>query len=160
MSEGSHGGVLIEYADASGAARLGFLPAEIAVRVAALGAIRRVPGLRLPALGIALADGEVVTVFEIGNSAHAPAAYRPGEDWSVPGCDRAVLCNVGGQRLALTGGTIVATGVFDSSPNGVVVWRGIEAPTLDIRALYRAAEAAIWEDRARGGRGSVEGALP
>ncbi len=155
------GGVLLEaFCDAAGEsdASLGFLSAEIAVRVAALGAIRRVPGLRLPALGIALADGEVVTVFEIGSSAAATPAYRPGEDWSVPGCDRAVLCNVGGQRLALTGGTIVATGVFESSGDGAVVWRGSEVPVLDVRALYRAAESAIWEDRARGG--SATGMAP
>jgi hypothetical protein len=152
------GGVLLEYGEASGGVRMGFLPAEIAVRVAALGAIRRVPGLRLPALGIALADGEVVTVLEIGSSAALPATYRPGEDWSVPGCDRAVLCDVGGQRLALTGGAIVATGVFESAENGAVVWRGAEVPTIDVRALYRAAESAIWEDRARGGR--VDGIAP
>jgi hypothetical protein len=152
------GGVLLEVRDADGKAQLRFLPAEIAVRVAALGAVRRVPGLRLPALGIALADGEVVTVFEIGSSAAAAPTYRPGEDWSVPGCDRAVLCNVGGQRLALTGGSIVATGVFESAEGGAVVWRGAEVPVLDVRALYRAAEAAIWEDRARGGM--VEGTAP
>jgi hypothetical protein len=152
------GGVLLEYVEASGGVRMGFLPAEIAIRVAALGAIRRVPGLRLPALGIALADGEVVTVFEIGSSAAAPATYRPGEDWSVPGCDRAVLCDVGGQRLALTGGAIVATGVFEAGESGAVLWRGAEVPTIDVRALYRAAESAIWEDRARGGR--VDGIAP
>jgi hypothetical protein len=155
---GMKGGVLLEYRDASGAAKLGFLPAEIASRVAAIGAVRRVPGLRLPAIGIALADGEVVTVFEVGSSGAASPTYRPGEDWSVPGCDRAVLCNVGGQHLALTGGTIVATGVFEGADGGAVVWRGAVVPTLDVRALYRAAESAIWEDRARGGR--VEGAAP
>jgi hypothetical protein len=150
---GMKGGVLLEVRDAAGDARLGFLPSEIAIRVAALGAVRRVPGLRRPAIGIALADGEVVTVFEIGSSAAASPMYRPGEDWSVPGCDRAVLCNVGGQRLALTGGTIVATGVFEGAGEAVL-WRGAEVPTLDVRALYRAAESAIWEDRARGGRAS------
>jgi hypothetical protein len=166
------GGVLLEYADATGAARLGFLPAEIAVRISALGAVRRVPGLRLPAVGIALADGEVVTVFEIGSSAHARASYRPGQDWSVPGCDRAVICNVGGQRLALSGGTIVATGVFElvnqatdplrgsSAPGGAARWRDVEVPTLDVRALYRAAEAAIWMDRARGRRAAKESQSP
>ncbi len=155
---GMLGGVLLEVRDAEGGAELGFLPAEIAVRVAALGAVRRVPGLRRPALGIALADGEVVTVFEIGSSAAASPTYRPGEDWSVPGCDRAVLCNVGGQRLALTGGTIVATGLFESSGHDGVLWRGAVVPALDVRALYRAAESAIWEDRARGGR--AEGTAP
>ncbi len=148
------GGVLVRYGDASGRDRLGFVPSEVADRVTPLSARREVPGLCPPAVGVALAEGEVVTVLELGSPVDAPpASYRPGAEWSMPGSDRALMCTIGGQRVAVTGGAIVATGVFDGAPGrDGIVWRGAVVDVLDVRALYRRAEAAIWESRARAGR--------
>ncbi|HVY44262.1 MAG TPA: hypothetical protein VHB21_00225, partial [Minicystis sp.] len=60
------GGLLLRHGDGAGGAKLSFVPASVAVRIAPLGVLRRVPGLRRPAIGVALADGEVVTVLELG----------------------------------------------------------------------------------------------
>jgi hypothetical protein len=74
----------------------------------------------------------------------------------VPGSDRAVLCVIGSVRVALIGGTVVATGTFDTLADGAgVLWRGEPVPTLDVRALYARAETAIWADRAVSSRPSA-----
>jgi chemotaxis signal transduction protein len=137
--------------DADGDA-LCFVPAEVARRLTALSSLTDVPGARPPIAGIALADGAVVTVLRIGQPAGSPPAkpsYQPGEDWVVPGADRAVLCHLGGFDVALTGATVLATGVFDVGPEGDgVLWRGEVVPILDVRALYAQAEATTWAERA------------
>jgi len=152
------GGILIRTADATDAGALLFIPVEVATRLASLTALTRVEGVRAPAVGIALAGGEVVTVLRLGAGAPPPEpperaasrgqprVYRAGDDWPIPGSDRAVLCDVGGDAVALTGGSVVATGVFDADEGGVL-WRGARVPTLDVRALYARAEAAIWAAR-------------
>jgi len=148
---GERGGVLLRYCEAEGRTALGFIPAEIASRLVALSSLTEVPGTRPPAKGIALADGEVVTVLELGKpppgGMKAPS-YRPGEDWPVPGSDRAVLCLLGGQEVAITGGVVLATGLFDASEtDDGIVFHGELVRTLDMRALYARAEAAIWAER-------------
>jgi hypothetical protein len=51
--------------------------------------------------------------------------------------------------VALTGGTVLATGLFDASETeDGVIWRGELVQTLDVRALYVEAEKAIWAERA------------
>jgi hypothetical protein len=168
------GGVLLRLGDGDDA--LGFVPAAVARRLTSLSSLTPVPGTRPPVAGIALADGTVVTVLRIGRgdaggvgvrgsrSSVAPVApgpagataapasrpvYQPGEDWLVPGSNRAVLCHLGGFEVALTGATVVATGVFDAAPVGEgVVWRNASVPLLDVRALYAQAEAATWAGRA------------
>jgi hypothetical protein len=141
------GGVLLRFAGGDGGAALAFISADVASRLVTLGAVTRVPGARPPVAGIALAEGAVVTVLEIGRA--TPPSYRPGDDWVVPGSDRAVLCDLGGHGVAITGGTVLTTGVFDADPEGDgVIWRGEAVPVLDVRALYAQAEAALWAERA------------
>jgi len=137
-----------------------FVPAEVVVEVTALGVVTRAPGLIPPVTGIALARGAVVTVIDIGaisadrpappRDSEAPArrpGYRSGDDWPLPGSERAVLCNLGSELVALSGGRVVATGTFDATEGGVM-WQGELVPTLDVRALYAHAEQAIWTARA------------
>ena len=170
------GGVLVRAPGSPAAeARLWFVPAEQVVEVVSLGAVTRAPGLRPPAVGLALARGVVVTVLDVGGAAllaetatgeddepapdsAAPSTplrsafgdrYRAGEDWPMPGSDRAVLCDVGGEAVAISGGSVIATGAFDAALRGDgVLWRGRRVPRLDVRALYARAEAAIWAARA------------
>jgi hypothetical protein len=152
------GGVLLRYAEGEGRSALAFVPAAVAARLVAISSLTPVPGVRPPALGIALAEGAVVTVLGIGRagsgSVGSPVmlpAYEPDDDWPVPGADRALLCRVGGLDLALTGGVVLATGVFDAAPHGGgVIWRGAPVPELDVAALYAQAEAAVWAERAAG----------
>ncbi len=152
------GGVLLSYQDSDDRPVLTFIPASIASRLTALTCAIDVPGARPPARGLALADGEVITVLELGKLRPAVTAappYLPGAEWPVPGSDRAVLCVLGSVRVALTGGTVVATGVFDPlDGGGGVLWRGEAVPTLDVRALYARAETAIWAERAVSSRPS------
>lgn len=166
------GGVLLSYLDDDDSPTLVFIPATVASRLTALTCVIDVPGARPPARGLALADGEVITVLELGkratanvnvnatarsnSSATAPTPpYLPGAEWPVPGSDRAVLCVLGSVRVALTGGTVVATGVFDPlDGGGGILWRGEPVPTLDVRALYARAETAIWAERAVSSRPS------
>src|SRR5262245_2814351 len=54
-----------------------FIPAEMARRVTALSAVTPVAGVRAPAVGIAIADGEVVTVLRIGTVLDTPADPPP-----------------------------------------------------------------------------------
>jgi hypothetical protein len=151
-SRHERGGLLLRYFESEDQTALAFIPADVASRLAALSALTEVPGTKPPAKGIALADGEVVTVLELGKprpGSFVPPAYQPGEDWTVPGSDRAVLCVLGGQEVAITGGVVLATGVFDASPaDDGVLWRGELVRTLDVRALYAQAETAIWAERA------------
>ncbi len=150
-SSAERGGVLIRFHVAGEGDALGFIPAEVARRLTALSSLTVVPGARPPIAGIALADGAVVTVLSIGQAIEPPAArpsYEPGEDWRVPGADRAVLCHLGGFDVALTGATVLATGVFDVAPDGEgVLWRSEVAPAIDVRALYAQAEATTWAER-------------
>ena len=61
----------------------------------------------------------------------------------MPGADRAVLCTLGAIEVALTGASVVTTGVFEGAPEGEgVLWRSEVVPVLDVRALYAQAEAA------------------
>jgi hypothetical protein len=143
--------VLLRLGDGE-AAGLAFVPAEVARRLTTLSSFIPVPGAQPPASGIALADGAVVTVLRVGEAETRTSmgrpAYSPGEDWLVPGANRAVLCQLGGFEAALVGGVVVATGLFDAAPDGGVIWRGDVVPALDVRALYAQAEAASWAERA------------
>src|SRR6185295_17551423 len=60
-----HGGVLLRIGEDHDA--LGFVPADVARRLASLSSLTRVPGARPPVVGIALADGAVVTVLRLGD---------------------------------------------------------------------------------------------
>jgi hypothetical protein len=158
---GERGGVLLRVrggglgggaptADPDGDA-LGFVPADVALRIASLSALTAVPGARPPVLGIALAEGAIVTVIRLGDQGGVDPRrpYQPDQDWIVPGADRAVVCRLGSFDVALTGATVVATGVFDGAPGGEgVLWRGEVVPLIDVRALYAQAEAATWAGRA------------
>lgn len=158
------GGVVLSYRDDDDRPTLVFISATVASRLTPLTCVIDVPGARPPVRGLALADGEVITVLELGKRAAASAAptpYQSSAEWPVPGSDRAVLCLLGSVRVALIGATVVATGVFDPiEGGGGVLWRGEPVPTLDVRALYARAETAIWADRAVSSRPSAPPTSP
>jgi chemotaxis signal transduction protein len=137
------GGVLLRVPFQQGESALGFIPADVAKRITALSSLTPVPGAAPSVAGLALADGHVVTVLKLAGFLPGRDAWRGrGDDWIVPGADRAVLCTLGGFDVALTGGVVVATGVFDADPSDAgVLWHGEVVPVLDVPALYALAEA-------------------
>jgi len=149
VDTGERGGLLVRYGEDE-SRTTAFIPAEVARGLVALSAVTPVPGVRPPARGIALAHGELLTVLELGPAALeiAPRSRRAeGEDKPLPGSDRAVLCVLGGLPVALIGGTVIASGIFEATEEGVR-FAGEAVPTLDVRALYAQAESAIWRERA------------
>jgi hypothetical protein len=145
---------LLRFAGGEDGSVLGFVPASTAVRLSALGSLVPLPAAPPPVAGIALAEGVVVTVLRLGELRAGAPPPEPGDEWPIPGAGRAVICKVGALEVALTGGTVVATGLFEAAPGGIV-WRGQMVPTLDVRALYAQAEAATWAGRAASARPSA-----
>ena len=68
------GGLVVAFTADAPEPRLVFLPANVVDRLAAVARVTPVPGLAPPALGIALAEGELVTVLDIG---HVGGAETP-----------------------------------------------------------------------------------
>ncbi len=152
------GGLVLRYfvGDASPEGRLGFVPAEVARRVTALSSLTPVPGTGPAIAGLALADGAVVTVIWIGaGSVDATTRERRV-------VDSAVLCQVSeaplsirdpqtppvatgnphaGFDVALAGGSVLATGLFEASTEGAaggdggVIFDHAVVPLLDVRDL-------------------------
>ncbi len=143
-----------------------FIPSPVAREVTDLTAVTPIVGAAPPVVGIALAHGEVVTVLELGLDEPDAVASRPpdaagpppkrrswraGQDWPTPGARRAVVCGVDGDAIAIIGGEVIATGLFDAAPQGDgVVWRGAVAPPLDLEALVARCRRAIWDARSAG----------
>lgn len=120
-----------------------FLDSSIVVHVVELTCPIQLVSTRPPHTGVALSDGRVLTVLMLANP-DAPA--RPV---SFPGADRAVLCDLSGERVAIKGGEVIASGLFPVDPAGTgILWEGESVPELDLRALHAQAEAAIWAARA------------
>jgi hypothetical protein len=100
---------------------LRFVPASVAVRVAAPPRVTAVPGTPPPFVGIALHEGLVVPVISVG-SARAEM----------------IVCQHAGELVGIVGGSVVRTGSFglagDASDRVEHEGRAIEA--LDVAAVY------------------------
>lgn len=129
-----------------------FLDAAVARRIVELSCPVHLVTTR-PAVGVALAEGRVVTVLVVADDHdddRSPTGgvgpYPPRV--RLPGSDRAVLCDLGVEQVALFGGWVVTTGVFDADGPNAVRWQDASVPVLDVSSLYARAEAAIWSARA------------
>jgi hypothetical protein len=106
---------------ASGEAR--FVPASVAVCVAATPPLTQVPGAPADLLGIALHEGGVVPVLSIG-----------------PARGDMIVCHADGELVALLGGESFQTGVFSTSGDSpdVLEHDGSRYALLDVGALCAA----------------------
>jgi chemotaxis signal transduction protein len=104
-----------------------------------LPAVTAVEGLRPPAAGIALANGEVVPVLCLDASGLSPSSRNERTT--------ALLCDVQGKPVALVGRAVEATGMFAQERDGFVRAGDEEAEIVDVAAIYRSAEAAIGLER-------------
>jgi chemotaxis signal transduction protein len=132
------GGVLLRVSD-DGARSLVLVPADIVRSVVVLPSITPVEGLRAPAAGIALANGEVVTVLCLDEAGLRPSSRNERTS--------ALLCDVGGRPVAITGRAIEAAGLFDEARPGAVRVGEALAEIVDVVEIYRSAESAIWAER-------------
>jgi hypothetical protein len=104
-----------------------FVPAAIALRVTTTPPVTPVPGAPAGLLGIALHEGGVVPVLEIG-----------------PARGEMIVCQSDGELVALLGGEGFVTGVFATAGDGVDVVEhdGRRHALLDVTALCATVGAA------------------
>jgi hypothetical protein len=110
--------------------KLAFLSAEVVGQVAPLPQITRIPGAPDELLGIALHSDELVPVIAIGSAREAM-----------------IICNHAGEHVALVGGTIVGTGVFETTEASVVTFAGEQAEVFDVGAVYARVQTGRWRGR-------------
>ncbi len=122
------GGVLLRV---DGALR--FVPATVALRIAAPPRVTAVPGTAPALLGVALQEGVVVPVVAIG-----------------PERGEMIVCQYAGELVGIVGGAVVRAGTFTvaaGSPD-CVEHEGCTAPALDVAAIYTqvqsSARPGVW----------------
>jgi chemotaxis signal transduction protein len=123
------GGVVFRVAEARY-----FLPATTASKVLPMPGVARVPGAPADLVGVALVEGEMVPVVDIGGdpppSRRAVTTARPRTD------NRPMLvCNCLGERVGLVGLEVLATGLFETADGESVVYEGQPAPLFDVGAV-------------------------
>ena len=132
-TESKRGGILLRDGEA-----LWFVPASVAVKVAPLPEVTRVPGAPAELLGIAQIDGEILPVIALGND-------RPKAGGAL------LVCSYLGEEIGLVGGQIVGTGSFEVDEDGVSVsYAGESARPLDLAAIYARLQSGPWAGRWRG----------
>ncbi len=107
-----------------------FVPGNLARRVVYRAAVSRVPGTPI---GMALVSGQVVSVIELG---------RPRAEL--------LLCEPGGEPVALAGVEAVAAGWFEQDA-GSVEFEGQTVPELDVLGELRRVEQQLWLRRGQEG---------
>jgi hypothetical protein len=103
--------------------RLYFVPSSLARKVVYRTAVSRVPGTPI---GMALLGGQVVSVIELD---------RPRAEL--------LLCEPGGEPVALAGVEAVAAGWFEGDA-GSVQFEGQTVPELDVVGELRRVEQQLW----------------
>jgi chemotaxis signal transduction protein len=133
------GGVVFRVADARY-----FLPATTASKVLPMPGVARVPGAPAALVGVALVEGEMVPVVDIGNvdtppSRRAVTAARPRIE------NRPMLvCTCLGERVGLVGLEVVATGLFETTADESVLHEGLPAPLFDVAAVVGRLRESRW----------------
>lgn len=120
-----------------------FLPATTASKVLPMPGVARVPGAPADLVGVALVEGEMVAVVDVGGDAppsrRAVTAARPRAD------NRPMLvCTWLGERVGLVGLELLATGAFETNEDDTVVHEGIAASLFDVAAVIERLRAGRW----------------
>ena len=120
------GGVLLRVAGS-----LVYVAAADAVKLAPIPHITRVPGAPEGLLGVALLEGEILPVVSIGSDRESM-----------------LVCAHAGALLGIVGGSVVGTGMFDTTPDGMSVRHGEEVATrLDVASLCARTSPPSWGGR-------------
>jgi chemotaxis signal transduction protein len=130
MKDGGRVGGLLVRVDGA----LRFVPASIALRVAARPRVTPVPGAPAELVGIAIHEGVIVPVVAIG-------ALR-GE---------MIVCQHAGELVGLVGGEIVGTGSFDKATGRpeAILHHGQLVEPFDVAATYARVQASVRPGRWR-----------
>jgi hypothetical protein len=105
-----------------------YLPAAVALRLAPLPQIARVPGGPKELLGIALHGGEILPILEVGSAREAM-----------------VVCTFAGALVGLVGARVIGTGMFDTSADGEsVLHAGETAMPFDLAGVCAQMQTASW----------------
>jgi chemotaxis signal transduction protein len=120
-----------------------FLPATTASKVLPMPGVARVPGAPADLVGVALVEGEMVAVVDVGGdgppSRRAVTAARPRTD------NRPMLvCTWLGERVGLVGLELLATGRFEANDDESVVHEGQAAALFDVAAVIERLRASRW----------------
>jgi hypothetical protein len=104
-----------------------FLSADIALKLAPRPQIARLPGAPPGLLGLALSDGAILPLLEVG-------------------ADRAtmILCLYRGEQLGLVGAENIRSGVFPADGAGGVKVDGVKVPPFDLEEMYTRVHAVTW----------------
>lgn len=117
-----------------------FLPANIAHKVLPMPAVARVPGAPPDLVGVALVEGETLPVVavlpSIESRSHADRRHRSSHRPML-------VCTFLGEKVALVGIEMVATGRFAPSDDGVE-HGGRRARTFDVGAVVARLREGRW----------------
>jgi hypothetical protein len=110
---------------------LWFIPASIAIRVAAAPRVTPVPGAPPELLGIALHAGVVLPVIAIG-----------------PARAEMVVCQHAGELVGVVGGSVVRSGSFDVPADrpDLIEYLGARVHPLDLQAIYARVQGGARSD--------------
>jgi hypothetical protein len=104
-----------------------FLSAELAIKVAPRPQIARLPGAPPGLLGLALSDGAILPLLEIG-----------------PDRSTMIVCVHRGEPVGLVGAEDIQSGVFPAGEAGGVRAGGASVPPFHLEETYARAHAATW----------------
>lgn len=122
-----------------------FLPATTAAKILPLPALTRVPGGPPELTGITLAFGEVLPVVDLSERGKAaPVTSRTTREGEESGTRAMLVCHHLGDRVAITGVEIVATGFFESTGE-TVRFEGEALPVFDIAAVVATLREGRWQ---------------
>jgi len=108
-------------------ARRSFLSAERALRVAPRPPVARIPGAPAGLLGLAITDGVILPVIELG-----------------PAEGAMIVCAHRGEQLGLVGAVDIQSGVFPASEAAGVLFEGELVRELDLEELYVRVHVVSW----------------
>ena len=132
------GGVVFRVAEACY-----FLPATTASRVLPMPGVARVPGAAADLVGIALVEGEMVAVVDIGDE--APPSRRAEIPTRTRTDNRPMLvCTSHGERVGLVGLEVLATGLFETDDDERVLHEGVPALLFDVGAVIGRLRESRW----------------
>jgi hypothetical protein len=105
-----------------------YLPPAVALKLAPVPQIARVPGAPRELRGIALHGGEILPILAVGSARESM-----------------VVCTYAGALLGIVGGHVVGTGMFDVAEDGVSAsHEGETAVAFDLAGLCEQMQTDSW----------------